>query len=471
MSKTATIVLILLITATNLIITKSAYAQVGTQVNGILTSDTTWTKANSPYTFSGNVLVSNGTILTIEAGVIVNLNSYFIQVNGTLFARGSDADKIYINGLSGSKSYQINFTQSSSGWNEQLGSGCLIENSVLNVTSIFIENASPKINRNSIGGPNVFSGGSVPTVISMDGGSPVISNNTLAPSLAWSAIAIIRGSPIVSNNYIFNAYSSTSGITIDGDNNAYVYGNTIGTTSNRFQWGILISGGSPTIERNNVYNNAVGVGIGDWGADSPVKVILQNNTIEGNDVGIRFGKYDPSSIIRLNNIELGSSDWVNPKLVHLSNSLLPTTYIINAVDNWWGTNDASAVSQAINHELYQSSMYNINVSATLIPALTSPNPQAMPDPTNQPAAIPIPKPYPTSNPSPSPTQSFFSTPSLSPLISSYPSSAASPSPSSTETPAQIGVNGIEIATLIGIIVIIGLLISIIHLELKKLRQT
>ena len=41
--------------------------ETGTQVSGIISTNTTWTEANSPYTFSGNVLVNSGVTLIIGA--------------------------------------------------------------------------------------------------------------------------------------------------------------------------------------------------------------------------------------------------------------------------------------------------------------------------------------------------------------------------------------------------------------------
>jgi len=39
-----------------------------------ISSDTTWTKANSPHTFTGPLLVKEGVTLTIDAGVLVDFN-------------------------------------------------------------------------------------------------------------------------------------------------------------------------------------------------------------------------------------------------------------------------------------------------------------------------------------------------------------------------------------------------------------
>jgi hypothetical protein len=40
----------------------------------IITSDTTWTKGNSPYELTRNVLIESGVIVTVEADAVVNFN-------------------------------------------------------------------------------------------------------------------------------------------------------------------------------------------------------------------------------------------------------------------------------------------------------------------------------------------------------------------------------------------------------------
>ena len=107
-------------------------AQSGTNVSYIISQDSTWTPAGSPYTLTGNTLVYQGVTLTIEPGVTVNLGSYYIEVNGTLSAIGNPTDKITFNGG------QITFTSFSNGWNEQTDSGSLIENTNINQTSITV---------------------------------------------------------------------------------------------------------------------------------------------------------------------------------------------------------------------------------------------------------------------------------------------------------------------------------------------
>lgn len=103
-------------------------AQGDTNQSGIISSNTTWTIAGSPYTLTGNLLVENGVTLTINAGTTVNLGSYYIMVNGVLTAKGTSISPIVFNGGS------ITFTYSCVGWNEQTQSGCIIENAILTTT-------------------------------------------------------------------------------------------------------------------------------------------------------------------------------------------------------------------------------------------------------------------------------------------------------------------------------------------------
>ena len=59
-------------------------------VSGSISTDTTWTLANSPYFVEGNITVESGVVLTIEAGVEVRFNgSFSFIVNGTLNATGT----------------------------------------------------------------------------------------------------------------------------------------------------------------------------------------------------------------------------------------------------------------------------------------------------------------------------------------------------------------------------------------------
>jgi len=171
-------------------------AENSTTITGIITSDTTWTKADSPFILSGLVGVASGVTLTIEPGVTVNLTEYSLQVAGTLYARGGSGEN-NITFTSKSPTYgNIAFTNGSSSWDEQTGSGSIIENAILDSTSISMNDASPKINGNIITGS-----------INVDYGAlPVISNNLISGD-----IGIHSSSPKIDHNSIIG------GINIGGD--------------------------------------------------------------------------------------------------------------------------------------------------------------------------------------------------------------------------------------------------------------
>ena len=70
-------------------------AIIGTEVGGEIITNTTWTKANSPYIISRDLVIQQGVSLIIEPGVIVKFNKgRFLQVNGELIARGTKVDPI-----------------------------------------------------------------------------------------------------------------------------------------------------------------------------------------------------------------------------------------------------------------------------------------------------------------------------------------------------------------------------------------
>jgi hypothetical protein len=351
--------------------------QASTNVTGILSSDTTWTKANSPYNLTGIVTVNKGVTLTVEAGATINLNSYNIQVNGTLAARGTSTNPIQINKeiyglMKPFDTVGITFNPSSTDWNSQTATGCIIENAIGTRWIISINNASPKINQNSginidvNGGAPVISGNK-PYSITVEGGSPTISNNTMEGYLGTGAFG--------GNNY---------GVFLGGSNNALVSDNTfIGLF---YPGAIIASSGVPVIERNLIKgshssnpSSVPSIGITVYSA-SP---LIENNTITENDIGLNI-YYDslsnppstpPSPTIIYNNIQNNSEYNIYlGDLTHVYGLIAPE---INASYNWWGTTNISSINQTIyDHK------NNFNVgTVTFTPILTSPNSEALPNPS------------------------------------------------------------------------------------------
>jgi hypothetical protein len=133
-------------------LTLSGTIQVSAEAPGVIViigSDTTWTKADSPHTLTGPLLVSQGVTLTIEAGATVDLNGYEMRVNGTLRAIGTGANRIaFENG-------KITFSEYSNPWDEQTGTGSIIQFSVLEDVEI-VKNVPVSINENPVSDDNIW---------------------------------------------------------------------------------------------------------------------------------------------------------------------------------------------------------------------------------------------------------------------------------------------------------------------------
>lgn len=67
-----------------------------TNVSGNISSNTTWTKANSPYVLTGDVGIGTGATLTVEPGVTITRSSNAqLLIKGAIDAQGNRADSIY----------------------------------------------------------------------------------------------------------------------------------------------------------------------------------------------------------------------------------------------------------------------------------------------------------------------------------------------------------------------------------------
>jgi lipopolysaccharide export system protein LptA len=75
-----------------------------TNVSGVISTNTTWTKSNSPYIVTGNVLVNTGVTLIIDAGVEIRLEaSKYLKIEGEIKAIGQINDSIIFTSNSSNK--------------------------------------------------------------------------------------------------------------------------------------------------------------------------------------------------------------------------------------------------------------------------------------------------------------------------------------------------------------------------------
>ena len=90
-----------------------ASGDVGSQVGGTITSDTTWTTANSPYIVTSTIQIPENVTLTIEPGITViaqpSIGTIFL-INGFIQAHGNATDRIVFDGNGDSNIFETNHT-------------------------------------------------------------------------------------------------------------------------------------------------------------------------------------------------------------------------------------------------------------------------------------------------------------------------------------------------------------------------
>jgi hypothetical protein len=423
------------------------FVHADTNVPSIISSDTTWTQAGSPYVLAGPVRVNSGVTLTLEPGATVNVGTYYLQIDGTLRSIGTSANPVNIKGalssdISTSIGY-INFTDSCNGWSEQTGSGCIIEYTIINQTIIYTGNSTVKINsdtisfqgsmevdnvvlslsgqtqvtNNVINGAVLTTGGS-PSIynnkisggMGLYGGSPTVSNNIISGSSTYffigrdenreyNTIAVnAYCSPTMTNNQIsgtigigdYRGYTGTTTITgntilgdVGGGGNVIIRGNIISGG------GVSTSGATALVQNNLIVTSS---GSSQPGVTASDSATVESNTVSGFKIGILV---NGPATVKNNNIQ----NWTQYGLK------LASASDIDASNNWWGTTDTQAISQGIYD---QKNDFNLG-TVTFTPFLTAPNPDAPTlDYSPVPSSSSTPSPLPTATPapaSPTPVQS------------------------------------------------------------------
>ena len=449
-----TLILLLCISSLSIVgYTPKVLGQSGTNTSTVISSDTTWTQANSPYNIEGNVLINNGT-LTLATGTTLNLNGYmvvtgsliiqqgvtiniqnasgYIQVDGILQALGTNSSPIHITGSEATLPYNtffpilyysiITFSQKSTGWNQQTLSGSIIENTIINSTTLTIS-SSVKLSQDSFA-----------NALSTQEGAPVITGCTIE-----SGLSILGGTPIISNNQVMG------GITLEGQDGLFSNGQifSIGITyidDNSISGQILYLetplASAVMIERNLVTNsNGSAIDIA-FANNVGCSMTINNNTITDSAVGIQL-HYGYPQLISNNNIY---DNTINFKL--------DNNHSFNCTGNWWGTTDQQAIGNSIYDFKYDFTLGTVN----FVPFLTSPNPQATPNPN-------------------APISSLSAQPTPSNSSSNSNQTSTKPSNQSAEQPTtKSSINWTQIALFVALAVIVALVIVLVTMTVKH-RKT
>jgi hypothetical protein len=88
-----------------------ASGDMGTQVDGTINSNTTWTAADSPYIITSTIIIPENVNLTIEPGVTVTAGSSvttMFLINGAITAHGDPTNKITFDGNSNANFFETN---------------------------------------------------------------------------------------------------------------------------------------------------------------------------------------------------------------------------------------------------------------------------------------------------------------------------------------------------------------------------
>jgi hypothetical protein len=187
----------------------------------------------------------------------------------------------------------------------------------------------------------------------------------------------VGGGNLFQNNKIEGLISPQGPAVISGNSiNGEIYCNDFSCeiSDNTITYG-GISGAA-----GNIHNNLITNGSGISTDSAPATITA--NTISRNSVGISVGAVPPT--ISNNNIEDNTQ-----------NILITGSSDVNAIDNWWGTTDTQAINNTI-HDF--NSDFNLG-KVNILPILTEPNSQAIPNPNINLPTAPFPS-TPTSTSSP-----------------------------------------------------------------------
>jgi Right handed beta helix region len=278
----------------------------------------TWTKRDSPFIVTGDIVVPYGETLTIEPGVLVVFENVFsLIVEGTLIAEGLEDDPITFTAQTDTAGWRgLRFFYAPDGSHLE---HCILEYGLVMAASpfdrgaaLYIENSNPVIERCTLRYNRALkSGGAVYMVNS----SPVLRENLITENMTaypssstGGAISVVDSTPQIIDNVIvdnlaygYNVFSggsargagiymNDSGGVVDGNIIANNFIDAGGNISSHGQGaGIACYYSDPLISNNTFYKNEISLigasaeGGGVYAYFSPARIV--NNIFLENEGG------------------------------------------------------------------------------------------------------------------------------------------------------------------------------------------
>jgi len=346
-----------------------------------------WSLANSPYNLTADVVVPTGQSLTIEPGVVVNINAlYQIKAQGYIIAQGTETDSIRFTSSARWKGFRLEDTA-----NASIFRYCVIEKTQVGINPINapfsvyysrIHDASDHcISVYGINGPaqttikHTKISGAVKSGIYIAQNTNVLIDscdvyNNGSGSQYYGAIQLSNQSPtgecnsVISNNHIHHNYKqgvTAWDVSASSRINPFVQHNLIENNLT----GVYFRHASGLIESNVIQNNFIvgnansGAGIMIAGASAQPKITT--NVVTGNYCGFYIGENATPN--------LGDPEGTtpNPGMNNISNNIdasnTPHSIVIYsgtgnvmAKNNMWGTTDTALIDASITDQLDNSAL-------------------------------------------------------------------------------------------------------------------
>jgi|ERR1035437_7637394 hypothetical protein len=379
-----------------LLISVHSFAQ--TNVSGAYFSNTNWSKANSPYTVTGDVQIPAGVTLSIEPGVQINFNGdYQILVKGNLMVNGTNLSPIVFNSgtstgkamilfrstnLSISQMSNLKFTgpkyalqlEDESEYSQspiKLSGVLTVKNINLTNTAVqtkgYATTASLILDSATVSSSTIR--GCYPLSETITLTNSIISNSTIN-SDSYNKGIIVKNSAVNSSNFTIGCCGSNFSIlksTVDNstftDYNQY-YNVTIQDSkitnspinlpnSDSFIISNSIlscNSGSYVLKCQNlkmtstqVTGNTSSTGIELFGGSNSIR----ESTIINNNIAIKINTNS--------NLSIDSTTFDNNSVYNVQNLSASN---VSAKNNWWGTTDAALISSKI-YDYYDNINYGI----------------------------------------------------------------------------------------------------------------